>query len=104
MTVNALDIMSENKSVSGYHLGYLLHNPVCRDAMQTDIKILLEFYQKGIIKIKVDSIFSYAKIGEAMKRMHARQNIGKILLKPESEIAPPTSVDHVYSLIKAKYY
>lgn len=87
--------MSENKSVSGYHLGYLLPNPVCRPEMQTDLKVLLELYEKGIIKIKVDSVFSFSKIGEAMKRMHGRQNIGKILLKPESEIAPPASVEQV---------
>ena len=95
MTVNALDIMADNKSVSGYHLGYLLPNPVCRPEIQTDIKVLLELYEKGIIKIKIDSVFSFSKIGEAMKRMHGRQNIGKILLKPESEIAPTASVEQV---------
>lgn len=95
LTVNALDIMSENKSVSGYHLGYLLPNPVCREIVNTDVKILLDLYEKGVIKIKVDSIYSYAKIGEAMKRMHSRQNIGKILLKPDYEIAPPAAVEQV---------
>jgi NADPH:quinone reductase-like Zn-dependent oxidoreductase len=88
LTVNSFDIMSDNKIVSGYHLGYLLNNSGVGKEMQTDLGVLIELYNKGIIKMKVDSIFSYSKIGEAMKRMHTRQNIGKILLKPDSEIGP----------------
>lgn len=72
--------------------------------MQTDLKILLDLYEKGTIKIKVDSVFSYSKIGEAMKRMHGRQNIGKILLKPESEIAPPAAVEQVTFLNDEKNF
>jgi NADPH:quinone reductase-like Zn-dependent oxidoreductase len=96
LTVNSFDIMSDNKSVSGYHLGYLLNNPSVIKEMQTDVGVLLELYNKGVISMKIDSVFSFSKIGEAMKRMHSRQNIGKILLKPDIEIANAMNLpDHV---------
>lgn len=95
LSINSLDIVSENKSVSGYHLGYLLNNPVVAKEMLNDINVLLDLYEKGQIKIKIDSTFSFSKIGEAMKRMHSRQNIGKIILKPDSEFEHLVSQDQV---------
>lgn len=95
LTVNSFDIISENKTVSGYHLGYLLSNHAIAKDMLADLKVLFDFYTKGVIKIKVDSVFSYSKIGEAMKRMHSRQNIGKVILKPDAEIATPSTPEHI---------
>ncbi|CAF0751639.1 unnamed protein product [Brachionus calyciflorus] len=95
LTVTSLDIMSENKCVSGYHLGYLLGNPACSEEMSKDIAHLMDMYQQGQIKIQHDSTFAYSKIGEAMKRMHSRLNVGKIILKPDSEVEATTSVEEV---------
>jgi hypothetical protein len=86
LSVNSIDILSENKTVGGYHLGYLIGNPAVSKELMTDLNILLDLYQSNKIKVKVDSIFPFSKIGEAMKRMHSRQNIGKIILKPDSEM------------------
>lgn len=95
LSINSLDIVSENKSVSGYHLGYLLNNPVVAKEMLNDINLLLEMYHKGQIKIKIDSTYSFSKIGEAMKRMHSRQNIGKIIVKPDAEFEGVSAPDQV---------
>jgi hypothetical protein len=86
LTVNSLDIMSQNKSISGYHLGYLISNKAFQTQLQEDLRVLLSLYEQNKISIKVDSTFGFSKIGEAMKRMHTRQNVGKIILKPDSEL------------------
>ena len=93
LSVNSIDIVSENKSVSGYHLGYLIGNPAVSKELMTDINILLDLFQSNKIKVKVDSIFPFSKIGDAMKRMHARQNVGKIILKPDSEMIQEDAVN-----------
>jgi len=95
LTVNSFDIMSDNKMVGGYHLGYLLNNPVMSSHLLNDINVLLEMYKQGKIKIKIDSTFSFSKIGDAMKRLHLRQNIGKVLLKPDYEFHPPISTEQI---------
>jgi synaptic vesicle membrane protein VAT-1 len=85
LTINSLEIISENKSISGYHLGVLFNNPIVFQKTISDVNTLLNLYKDGKIKIQIDSIYPYSKIGEAMKRMHTRQNVGKIILKPDSE-------------------
>jgi hypothetical protein len=93
-------MVSENKCVSGYHLGYLLNNPSVAEELKADMNALLDLYRDGKIKVKVDSTFGFSKIGEAMKRMHSRLNIGKIILKPDCEmpaeaVVPATTTDDV---------
>lgn len=85
LSLNSIDIISHNKALSGYHLGYLLNKPECKEDSAADIKALLEMYNKGEIKFFVDSAFKFSKIGEAMHHMHSRQNVGKIVLKPDVE-------------------
>ena len=85
LSLNSIEIISHNKALSGYHLGYLLNKPECRDASAEDIKALLELFDKGAIKFFVDSTFKFSQIGEAMHRMHSRLNVGKIVLKPDCE-------------------
>jgi NADPH:quinone reductase-like Zn-dependent oxidoreductase len=85
LSVNSLNIMPQNKSVSGYHLGYLLGNSSIAEKLQADFKKLFELYDNKQIKIMVDSKHSFSKIGEAMHRMHSRLNVGKILLIPDSK-------------------
>lgn len=102
LSINSLDIVSENKSISGYHLGYLMNNTSVASKTMEDIQTLLKLYQDGKIKIKVDSVFGFSKIGEAMKRMHERKNVGKILLKPDSEIADDNSVPVSDEQVKLK--
>ena len=86
MTINSIDLPAENKCVSGYHLGYLLNNPSVAEELKADLAAIFDLYRDGKIKIKVDSTYAFSRIGDAMKRMHARLNVGKIILKPDSEM------------------
>jgi len=95
LSVNSMEIMSENKSVSGYHLGVLAKNPAFIKTVTEDINTLIGLYEQGKIKIVIDSTYGFSKIGEAMKRMHQRLNVGKIILKPDSEMPVVTVVETV---------
>lgn len=86
LSVNSLNIISQNKSVSGYHLGFLLGNSAVADKLKADVSKLFELYLSGKIKMIIDSKFAFSKVGEAMHRMHSRQNVGKIILIPDSEL------------------
>lgn len=86
LSISSLEIFSDNKSISGYHLGHLMNNESFFQTIQTDMNTLFELWNEKKIKIQVDSTFGYRKVGEAMKRMHQRLNIGKIVLKPDSEM------------------
>lgn len=90
LSINSMEIITENKSISGYHLGVLLNTPSFHKTAIIDINALLDLYESKKIKIQLDNTYGFSKIGEAMKRMHARLNFGKIILKPDSEIPVPT--------------
>jgi synaptic vesicle membrane protein VAT-1 len=83
-TTNSLSILSDNKSIAGYHLGYLLQDVEKNKHLAADtLNELFRLYNEGAIKPQIDSIYPFSKTGEAMQRMHTRQNIGKILLRPD---------------------
>jgi NADPH:quinone reductase-like Zn-dependent oxidoreductase len=85
-TTNSLSILSNNKSIAGYHLGYLLKDlDNTKDPASNTINELFRLYNEGALKPQIDSIYPFSKIDEAMKRMHNRQNIGKVLLRPDNE-------------------
>jgi len=99
LTITSIDIITENKSVSGYHLSVNLACPETRAICIQDMAKIIMFYEQGSIKIVRDSVFSFSKIGEAMKRMHGRKNIGKIILVPDCEIEAATP--EVFSVLNA---
>ncbi|CAF0798379.1 unnamed protein product [Rotaria sordida] len=85
-STNSLSILSDNKSIAGYHLGYLLkYFDSGKEIALKTIDELFRLYNEGAIKPQIDSIYPLSKVGEAMQRMHNRQNIGKILLQPDDE-------------------
>ncbi|CAF1659581.1 unnamed protein product [Rotaria sp. Silwood1] len=85
-STNSLSILSTNKSIAGYHLGYLLKDlENTKDLALNTINELFRLYKEGAIKPQIDSIYPYSKVGEAMQRMHNRLNIGKVLLQPDDE-------------------
>ena len=85
-STNSLSILSSNKSIAGYHLGYLLKDlEVTKDLAATAIQELFRLFGEGVLKPQIDSVYPYSKIKEAMQRMHNRQNVGKVLLQPDSE-------------------
>ncbi|XP_067100779.1 synaptic vesicle membrane protein VAT-1 homolog [Osmerus mordax] len=78
-TINTLRLMHANKAVCGFHLGYLNDDQLI---FQTLGK-LLELYNEGKIKPRIDSTYHFEQVGDAMRRMHDRLNIGKVILLPE---------------------
>ncbi|XP_037320013.1 synaptic vesicle membrane protein VAT-1 homolog [Pungitius pungitius] len=79
LSLNTLKLMQVNKSVGGFHLGYLTDEELISRTM---IK-LLELYGQGKIKPRIDSCYHFEEVTDAMRRMHERQNIGKVILLPE---------------------
>ncbi|CAF0930745.1 unnamed protein product [Adineta steineri] len=85
-STNSMSILPTNKSIAGYHLGYLLKDldSTKGSAFET-VNELFRLYDEGAIKPQIDNIYPYSKVGEAMQRMHNRQNIGKVLLRPDDD-------------------
>jgi len=101
LSINSLEIISENKSVSGYHLGYLLNNPSFMATATKDIDTLLKLWSEEKIKIQIDSTYGFSKVGEAMKRIHQRLNVGKIILKPDAEMPAPVVAEPAVEAVAA---
>uniref|UniRef100_UPI0037E7B3BD synaptic vesicle membrane protein VAT-1 homolog n=1 Tax=Semicossyphus pulcher TaxID=241346 RepID=UPI0037E7B3BD len=80
LSLSTLKLMQANKAVCGFHLG---HIPDEELISRTMLK-LLELYEQGKIKPRIDSCYHFEEVTDAMKRMHERQNIGKVILLPEA--------------------
>ncbi|KAK7919555.1 hypothetical protein WMY93_010839 [Mugilogobius chulae] len=94
LSLSALKLMQANKAVCGFHLGYLKEEELISETMNK----LLEFYNQGKIKPQIDSRFHFEEVADAMRRMHERQNIGKVILLPEpkkEEEKPKTPTETV---------
>ncbi|KAM9424901.1 synaptic vesicle membrane protein VAT-1 homolog [Pholidichthys leucotaenia] len=79
LSLSALKLMQTNKAIGGFHLGYLEDESLIGRTMPK----LLELYKQGKIKPHIDSQYHFEEVAEAMKRMHDRLNIGKVILLPE---------------------
>ncbi|CAD5121769.1 DgyrCDS10246 [Dimorphilus gyrociliatus] len=77
--VNPLGLMRQNKCVAGYHLGHLTHE---KELVTSAVLDLIALYKEGKIKPRIDSVWSFDKIGDAMAQMNERKNIGKVIIKP----------------------
>ncbi|XP_071940875.1 synaptic vesicle membrane protein VAT-1 homolog [Antedon mediterranea] len=83
----AMDMMQKNKSVSGFHLGYLADET---ELLTNAMNEIIRLYQAGRIKPKIDSVWHFANIKDAMKQMHERKNVGKVVLTwDEKLVAKP---------------
>uniref|UniRef100_A0A1A7WUR2 Vesicle amine transport protein 1 homolog (T. californica) n=1 Tax=Iconisemion striatum TaxID=60296 RepID=A0A1A7WUR2_9TELE len=92
LSLNTLKLMQTNKAISGFHLGYIEDE----ELFDRTIFNLLELYKQGKIKPRIDSCYHFEEVAEAMKRMHERQNIGKVILLPgpkKSEEKPKSNAD-----------
>ncbi|XP_029109919.1 synaptic vesicle membrane protein VAT-1 homolog [Scleropages formosus] len=79
-SVNVQSLMNSNKAVCGFHLGYL--DGEFELVAQVANKVL-ELYGQGKIKPRVDSTWHFEQVGDAMRRMQERNNVGKVILLPE---------------------
>ncbi|XP_051273550.1 synaptic vesicle membrane protein VAT-1 homolog [Dicentrarchus labrax] len=79
LSLTTLKLMQSNKAVCGFHLGYITEEELLSRTMLK----LLELYEQGKIKPCIDSRYHFEEVVDAMRRMHERQNIGKVILLPE---------------------
>uniref|UniRef100_UPI00398E9B97 synaptic vesicle membrane protein VAT-1 homolog n=1 Tax=Pristiophorus japonicus TaxID=55135 RepID=UPI00398E9B97 len=77
-SITGLQMLHTNRGVCGFNLGHLEV-----DQIADVVDKLLSLYKEGKIKPKVDSVWSFDQIGDAMKQMQERKNIGKVILVPE---------------------
>eukprot|EP00800_Vazella_pourtalesii_P019191 TRINITY_DN6446_c0_g1_i1.p1 TRINITY_DN6446_c0_g1~~TRINITY_DN6446_c0_g1_i1.p1 ORF type:complete len:388 (-),score=82.58 TRINITY_DN6446_c0_g1_i1:173-1336(-) len=80
--VNSMNMMQENRTVSGFYLQTVFQSRL--DRIVAAVKQLNTMYKDGKIKPLVDSVHGFSQIGTAIVRMNSRQNIGKVILVPES--------------------
>lgn len=79
-SINALQLIPSNKAVCGFHLGHL----DTETELITDVVVkLLDLYKQGRIKPKIDSIYPFEQVGDAMRQMQEKKNVGKVILMPE---------------------
>ncbi|KAM4033839.1 synaptic vesicle membrane protein VAT-1 homolog [Anomaloglossus baeobatrachus] len=79
-SINAMQLISANKSVSGYLLGRLDEET---ELVSDVVATLLDLYKQGQIKPKIDSVYPFEQVGDAMRQMQEKKNVGKIILVPE---------------------
>ncbi|XP_051994760.1 synaptic vesicle membrane protein VAT-1 homolog [Xyrauchen texanus] len=79
-SVHTLSLIQGNRSVSGFHLGYLDSET---ELISQAMTVVLDLYQQGKIKPRIDSTYHLEQVGDAMRRMQERNNIGKIIITTE---------------------
>ncbi|XP_034450474.1 synaptic vesicle membrane protein VAT-1 homolog [Hippoglossus hippoglossus] len=79
-SIHTLSLIQGNKSVCGFHLGYLDgETELITEAMNT----ILDLYKQGKVKPRIDSTWHLEQVGDAMRKMQERNNIGKVILSTE---------------------
>ncbi|XP_054614709.1 synaptic vesicle membrane protein VAT-1 homolog [Dunckerocampus dactyliophorus] len=79
-SIHTLNLIQGNKSVCGFHLGYLDgETELISQAMNT----ILDLYKQGKVKPRIDSTWHLEQVGDAMRKMQERNNVGKVLLTTE---------------------
>ncbi|KAM4716915.1 synaptic vesicle membrane protein VAT-1 homolog [Anableps anableps] len=79
-SIHTLSLIQGNKSVCGFHLGYLDGEmELITQAMNT----ILDLYKQGKVKPRIDSTWHLEQVGDAMRKMQERNNIGKVILTTE---------------------
>lgn len=78
-SVTALQLLTANRAVCGYHLGYL-HGEM--EMLHRVVTQLVTLYNQGHIKPRIDSVWPFEKVVDAMRQMQEKKNVGKVLLVP----------------------
>ncbi|CAK6961218.1 synaptic vesicle membrane protein VAT-1 homolog [Scomber scombrus] len=79
-SIHTLSLIQGNKSVCGFHLGYLDGE---MELISQAMDIVLDLYKQGKIKPRIDSTWHLEQVGDAMRKMQERNNIGKVVLTTE---------------------
>ena len=72
-----MDLMSQNKSIMGYHLGRLAG---AEDKIQKAVVALSQLVQEDKLSPVIDKIFSFTEADKAHEYIQNRKNFGKVLL------------------------
>ncbi|XP_069809188.1 synaptic vesicle membrane protein VAT-1 homolog [Dendropsophus ebraccatus] len=79
-SINAMQLIGANKAVCGYLLSRMEdESELLADVVAT----LLDLYKQGQIKPKIDSVYPFEQVGDAMRQMQEKKNVGKVILVPE---------------------
>lgn len=89
LTIDAFQLINSNKAVCGFQL-----KNADPDQIADVFGKLISLYSEGKIKPKVDSVWSFEQIGDAMRHMQEHKNIGKILLVPEVKTTDATATEN----------
>jgi NADPH:quinone reductase-like Zn-dependent oxidoreductase len=76
---NPMDLMSDNKTVSGVNMGHLFGR---LDILRPQFLALVAMYEAGEIAPHVDRTFSFDEAPAAHQYLHDRKAKGKVLLVP----------------------
>lgn len=79
-SINAMQLIASNKAVCGYLLGRLDDEA---ELLAEVVATLLDLYKQGQIKPKIDSVYPFEQVGDAMRQMQEKKNVGKVILVPE---------------------
>ncbi|XP_062451313.1 synaptic vesicle membrane protein VAT-1 homolog [Rhea pennata] len=79
-SINALQLLHHNKAVCGYDLGNLDQE---NELLGGVIAKLINLYNQGKIKPKIDSVWPFEQVVDAMRQMQEKKNVGKVILVPE---------------------
>ncbi|KAF7654868.1 hypothetical protein LDENG_00063820 [Lucifuga dentata] len=79
-SIHTLSLIQGNKSVCGFHLGYLDNET---ELINQTMNTILDLYKQGKIKPRIDSTWHLEQVGDAMRKMQERNNIGKVILTTE---------------------
>lgn len=74
-----LQIMGDNRSVSGVNLGHLWHE---QEMLTEELGEIVKLYESGVVKPVIDGVYEFDRAAEAHERIERGRNIGKVLLKP----------------------
>ena len=72
-----MNLMSENKSIMGYHLGRLAG---AEDKIELAVAALSQIVQKNKIRPVIDRVFPFSEAHKAHSYIQDRKNFGKVLL------------------------
>ncbi len=74
-TFKPLSMLTSNKSIAGFHLGYLSGDEESEAMVTEAAEELLNMYAKGLIKPKIDSVWPFEKV----RRLNSNVRVGMSL-------------------------
>jgi NADPH:quinone reductase-like Zn-dependent oxidoreductase len=79
LTFNPVSMINANKGVLGVNMGHMWTET---ERLSGWIVELLELWKQGVVRPHVHAEVPFSQAGEAHRLLHARENIGKVVLVP----------------------